>query len=72
MTASKLLKARIIEMGYTYIVLAKELGISYQTLCNKINNKLEFKASEIEKLCVILKISDKDKYFFCLQNSHNG
>lgn len=72
MTATKLLKARIIEMGYTYVTLARMLGISYQTLCYKINNKLEFKASEIEKLCDILSISDKDKYFFCIDNSQNG
>lgn len=63
-TATKLLKAKIVEKGLTYAKVAELLNISYQSLCYKINNKVEFKASEIEKLCEILDIDDKDAYFF--------
>lgn len=71
-TNTSKLKARIIEMGLTQEQIAKILNISYQTLSYKINNKTDFKASEIQTLCEILKITDKDKYFFCSENSQYG
>ena len=71
-TNTSRLKARIIEMKMTQEQLAAMLNISYQSLSYKINNKTDFKASEILKLCELLKIEDKDQYFFCSENSHNG
>lgn len=71
-TNTSKLKARIIEMGLTQEQIAKILNISYQTLSYKINNKTDFKASEIQTLCEILNITDKDKYFFCSENSQYG
>lgn len=64
-TNSNKLKAKIIEEGFTQTQIAKKLGISFQSLCYKINNRIEFKASEIQKLCELLSIKDKDSYFFC-------
>lgn len=60
-----LLKAKIIEKGIDKKVIAEKLGISPTSLNYKMNNKTEFKASEIQLLSKILGISrEKDKYFF--------
>jgi len=65
MTNTKNLKAQIILNGYRLKDVAKELGITPQGLSAKIHNKSEFRASEIQTLCNILHIEDKDEYFFC-------
>lgn len=65
MTNTNLLRAKIIECGFTQQSIAKKIGISYQGFSNKINNIREFKASEINTLCELLNIKDKDAYFFC-------
>lgn len=72
MTATNLLKAKLMEMGYRQEDIADILKISPQSFSYKLNNKSEFKASEIEKLCSILKIQNKDAYFFCQSISQNG
>ena len=64
MTATKKLKAKMIEVGITQAELAKILGISTQAMNYKINNKSEFKVSEIEAVAGALKIRIKDEYFF--------
>ncbi len=71
-TNTALLKAKIVECGLTQEQVAQQLGISYQALSNKINNKVDFKASEIQLISKILKITDYEPYFFCTQNSQNG
>lgn len=65
-TNSNLLRGKIAEKGYTQREIAGLIGISYQSFSDKINNKSNFKVSEIIKLCDILDISDKDRYFFAL------
>lgn len=65
MTNTLKLKALLIETGYTQEKLALKLGISVYSLHRKINNKAEFKVSEIQKISNLLGITDKDKYFFC-------
>lgn len=72
MTATNKLKAKLSEYGFTQAEIATKLKLSYQTFNAKLNNKSEFKASEIELLCSILKIADKNEYFFCNSNSQNG
>ena len=72
MTATNKLKSKLIECGFTQTTIARMLNISYQAFNNKLNNKLDFKASEIDALCEILGIEDKDAYFFCGSNSQNG
>lgn len=65
MVASNLLKAKILEFNLSKSEIAKELGISTTSLNYKLNNKTEFKATEIVKLSNLLGISrEKDKYFF--------
>ena len=72
MTATNLLKAKLIEMGFNQEDIAIMLNISRQSFFNKLHNRTEFKASEIELLCSVLKIENKDAYFFCCTNSQNG
>ena len=45
MTATNKLKAKMVEAGITQAELAKILGISYQAMNYKINNRSEFKVS---------------------------
>lgn len=71
MTNTNKLNAKIMESGLTQAKVAKMLGISCQSLSYKINNGVDFKATEINHLCKILNISNKDDYFFW-RNSHNS
>lgn len=64
MTNTKLLKSKIVEKGYTQTELANLLKISSVSMNYKINNKRMFNVDEIVKLCSILEITNKDKYFF--------
>lgn len=64
MTATNELRSLIVKKGFTQADIAKKLGISPQSFSYKLNNKVEFKASEIETLCSILSIKNKDKIFF--------
>lgn len=61
MTNTSLLKDYIKKSGYKITFLAKQLGITEHSLSRKVNGKNEFKASEIETLCGILKIGTKDR-----------
>lgn len=72
MTNSNKLRAKIRENGFTQKEVAEKIGISLQSLSYKINNKIEFRASEMERLCNLLDITDKDSYFFYSSNSQNG
>ncbi len=67
MTNTKLLERYIRKNGLKISFVAKELNLDYRTLRNKITNVSEFKASEIEKLCQLLKITsltDRQAIFF--------
>ncbi len=57
MTDSKALRAAIIVAGYKIPQLAEMLGISVQSFYNKINNRTEFLASEIDALCAALHLT---------------
>lgn len=61
MTNSNVLRGSIIENGYTVPSIAVKIGISEQSFYNKLNNKTEFKASEIDKICGILGISMENR-----------
>ena len=74
MTDTKRLRKIIKDKGLTLTYIARELGISRETLRNKIENITEFLPSEINKLCKILdivKIRDKIEIFL-LESSQNG
>lgn len=72
MTNTNEIRSLIAKFGLTQADVAKALGISCQSFSYKLNNKVEFKASEIEALCDLLSIGDKDFYFFCSAISQNG
>ncbi len=54
------LKAVITERGMTQEQVADALGISAQSLNYKINNKVEFKVSEVKQLQTILNLTDEE------------
>lgn len=64
----KKIKARMVEKDLTGQNLAKLMNLSEPTIYDKLNNKIEFKRSEIEKLCKILTIPalNVSEYFFDL------
>jgi len=67
MTNTGLLKVKVEKSGLKYEYLAIKTGITRFSLANKINNKNEFKASEISKLCTELNIEtleERDLIFF--------
>ena len=67
-TNTELLEKKITDSGYKKSFIAKAIGLkSAFGLANKINNKTEFKASEINALCELLKIEkmeEKEAIFF--------
>lgn len=66
MTNTALLRSKIDESGYKLRFIAKQIGITYAGFLKKINNESEFKASEIQTLCDLLKINiqEKERIFF--------
>lgn len=47
--------------------IASQIGLSYQGFKNKLDNKSDFTATEINRLCDLLNITDlntKDRIFF--------
>lgn len=61
MTNTTLLEQYIDKSGYKKSFIAQNLGITAYALTLKINNKSEFKASEMTILCKLLKINARDK-----------
>lgn len=61
MTNAVLLEQYIEKSGYKKSFIAQQLGITAYAFTLKINNKSEFKASEITILCKLLKINAKDR-----------
>lgn len=61
MTDTQALRLAIERSGLKYGRIAKEIGISTYTLQKKIDNIVEFKASEIAKLSSILALDDAER-----------
>lgn len=55
-------RAKLMENGYTYASMAKEIGISERTFTNRIK-KLWFGSDEIEKMIPLLKIENPKEIF---------
>ena len=72
MTNTNMLRELIQKKGLKYMYIATSLGISTYCLQQKIDNKTEFKASEVQELCNILGITDnlelKEEIFFCQES----
>ena len=61
MTTTEKLEEIIRNSGLKKGFLAEKLGISRAGLNNCINNKAEFRASQIFTLCELLRIEEKDR-----------
>lgn len=61
MTNASLLEDYIKKSGYRKSFIAEQIGISAYGFALKCSNKSEFKATEIETLCNLLKIDIKDR-----------
>ncbi len=70
MTNTKLLEEKIDKSGYKKSYIAKAIGLkSTFGLLKKIRNESEFKATEINILCDLLKIEtleEKEAIFFAI------
>lgn len=66
MTNTPKLRGKIAEKGYTLSSFSDAMHITRPCMRNKINGVVDFKASEIEKCCVLLSIpfSEVEEYFF--------
>ena len=60
MTNRELLNERIDASGFKRQYIAEQLGITRESLGNKIAGRSEFVASEIKTLCQLLKINNAD------------
>lgn len=61
MTDTMALRHAIEKSGLKYGRIAAEMGISSYTLQKKIDNVVEFKASEIAKLSSLLSLGDTER-----------
>ena len=61
MTNTDLLEEKIAQSGLKKSYIAKSMGLSPYGLTLKIQNANEFKASEIEKMCILLGIDDLEE-----------
>ena len=69
MTDTEQLNVLIGKSGYKKSWIAQQLGLSRYGFTLKLNNKNQFNAYEIQKLCEILKITDlavKDNIFLLM------
>ena len=66
LTDTSLLREKIDQSGYKMRYIASKLGITLQGFLNKINNKTEFKAKEIQILYNLLNLteSERERIFF--------
>lgn len=66
MTNVNMLKEYILKSGYKIYFIAEKLGISYPCLQTRLNNKTDFRQTEIYTLCDLLNIDPdtRDKIFF--------
>lgn len=68
MTNTELLREKIEQSGYKLQFIAKKVGITYQSLLNKINNRSDFRANEIQALYDILELTEEERvaiFFAC-------
>ena len=61
MTNTALLEEKITKSGLKKSYIAKAIGLSPYGLTLKIKNVNEFKASEIEKMCILLGIDSPEE-----------
>jgi len=67
MTNKELILERIKKSGLKKKYIAEKLGISYNSLVNKINGDTDFTASQVNNFCKLLNITslkEKEEIFF--------
>lgn len=66
LTNTYLLRGKVRSLGLKYDFLAQRLSLTPYGLARKINNKSEFRASEIQTLTFLLHLSpeEKEQIFF--------
>ncbi|MCD7810385.1 MAG: helix-turn-helix domain-containing protein [Ruminococcus sp.] len=66
MTNTQMLREKIKMSGYKMRFIAEKVGLTYQGLFNKIENRRSFRANEIYALCQLLDIhgEEKERIFF--------
>ena len=72
MTNTNKLKGAIVSAGYTQAEVADKLGISSNSLSNKINNNSRFLVDEMFILIRLLGIKDYENIFFCQESTPAG
>lgn len=67
------LSGKIKEVCKTQDEFAKRMGLGRVSISQRLNNKLDFTTTEINKACAILGISKTEipAYFFCANSSEN-
>ena len=67
------LNGRIVEKCGTQAVFAKRMGLSERTISMKLNNKIAFKQSEIQKALEVLDLASDEiqAYFFTMKVQSN-
>lgn len=62
----EILRKKIDASGITYTAVAEKIGVSRETLYNRLGEKSEFKASEIASLTDMLRLkkAEQDAIFF--------
>ena len=58
MTNVRLLEERIQKSGLKKVYIAEKIGVTPNTLTALLNNKTEFKVSQIRAICQVLGITD--------------
>ena len=61
MTNTDLLREKIDQSGYKLRFIAKNIGLTYQGFLNKINNRNEFRANEIQDLYDLLDLTEEER-----------
>lgn len=61
MTNTDLLREKIDQSGYKLRFIAKNIGLTYQGFLNKINNRNEFRANEIQALYDLLDMTEEER-----------
>lgn len=67
MVDTKKISKKIDESGLKKYYIASKIGLTTYGLQKKINNQTQFKANEIEELCIVLQIKtleEKEEIFF--------
>ena len=70
MTNTALLNDLIAKSGLKKGYIAEQIGLSAYGFAKKVNNVTEFKTSEVNKLCELLKIEtleEKERIFFAVK-----